>query len=60
MGGFELADKFENMVGDIAWHCYERAAAEALQGFLIRGEVRFSDDLGVRVHIAVPATEVTA
>ena len=39
-GGPDLQDKFENMIADVANHCYDRAAAEALGGAVIDGSGR--------------------
>jgi hypothetical protein len=59
-GSVVLLDKFETMIGEVARHCYARAVAEALKGFVFTGEVAFADDFDLRLQLTVPAVEVTA
>ena len=42
--GYDLANRFENLIADVANACYDEAAAEKLGGRIIDGVFDFGDD----------------
>lgn len=59
---WELANKFENLVADVANECYDRAAGEALGGAVIDGTIVFGDEAISRreVRFVIPPASARA
>jgi hypothetical protein len=60
VGGWDLMQKFENMVGDIANHCYDQTLAEALGGSIINGVFEFESNMAPReFRLRIPSAPAT-